>query len=278
MSTNGPRDPHGAGFEDGLDGPSGIGSSDELLRAEQQFLLESLRDLERERAAGDIDEVDYATLRDGYIARAAAVTRRLERGDEPWPGDPDVLDADTEGPDGRRRAPWMQRIVAVLVVLALAAGSGVWVARQSGQRLPGETATGGIEQSTAGLLATARALNFTDPARAVQLYSDVLKVEPDNVEALTYRSWILALTAREAPAEVKKLALATAVADLGRAQSVDPEYPDSRCLLGVIYFRFLENAALAEPQLTMCKEMNPPAEVAGLVDSVLAQVREELGR
>ncbi|MSZ97169.1 MAG: hypothetical protein F2579_06940, partial [Actinobacteria bacterium] len=48
--------------------------SDEL-RAEQEFLLNSLRDLEREKAAGDIDNADYATLRDGYIARAATVTR-----------------------------------------------------------------------------------------------------------------------------------------------------------------------------------------------------------
>ena len=61
--------------------------SDEL-RDEQQFLLDSLRDLERERAAGDIDEHDYTTLRDGYIARAAAITRELDGSAEPEPAAP----------------------------------------------------------------------------------------------------------------------------------------------------------------------------------------------
>lgn len=255
--------------------PGDGSAGDDLLRAEQDFLLESLRDLERERAAGDIDDVDYAALRDGYIARAAAVTRRLERSAGPatFGDDPDDADADSG-----TRVPWGRRVVAILIVLSLAAGSGAWVARQSGQRLPGETFTGGIEQSTSGILATARALNFADPTKAVELYSQVLKLEPDNVEALTYRSWILALSARDAPTDVKRLALATAVSDLARAQSVDPEYPDARCLLGVVYFRFLEDAALAEPQLSKCKELNPPAEVSGLVDGVLAEVNEALGR
>lgn len=47
------------------------------LRHEQQFLLRSLRDLDNERAAGDIDDADYAALRDGYISRTAAITREL---------------------------------------------------------------------------------------------------------------------------------------------------------------------------------------------------------
>ena len=46
---------------------------DELARLEEErkFLLDSLRDVERERAAGDIDDADYATLKSGYTQRAA---------------------------------------------------------------------------------------------------------------------------------------------------------------------------------------------------------------
>ncbi len=40
-----------------------------------EFLLGSLRDLEAERAAGDIDEQDYSTLKDDYTVRAAAALR-----------------------------------------------------------------------------------------------------------------------------------------------------------------------------------------------------------
>ena len=47
------------------------------LRDELDFLLNSLRDLEKEREAGDIDDVDFNTIRDGYVARAAALSREI---------------------------------------------------------------------------------------------------------------------------------------------------------------------------------------------------------
>ena len=235
--------------------------SDEL-RAEQEFLLNSLRDLEREKAAGDIDNADYATLRDGYIARAATVTRELE--------------GTAEAAELQPR-PWAKRIVVSILVLLIAAGAGVLVARQSGQRLPGQSSSGGIEQSTSGLLASARQLNFRDPGKAIELYTQVLKLEPDNPEALTYRSWILALTARGATGTVKQVALATAVGDLLRAQKAEPDYPDAHCFLGIVYFRFLSNAKLAKPQIDTCKAKNPPKEVQSFVDSIAAEVNKAAG-
>ncbi len=45
------------------------------LEEERRFLLRSLADLEREREAGDVDDVDYRELRDGYTVRAAATLR-----------------------------------------------------------------------------------------------------------------------------------------------------------------------------------------------------------
>lgn len=233
------------------------------LRHEQQFLLRSLRDLDNERAAGDIDDADYAALRDGYIARTAAITRELE-------GIESVTPAVQRG--------WVRRVLVVVCVIAVAAAAGIWVARQSGQRLPGQSASGAIEQSTSGLLATARQLNFSDPGKAIELYTQVLKLEPDNPEALTYRSWILALTARAATGSVKQLALVTAVNDLLRAQKVDSQYPDAHCFLGIVYFRFLNSASLAKPQLDTCKAMNPPKEVQSFVDSIVAEVDKALAK
>ncbi|KGA12005.1 MAG: hypothetical protein GM46_2305 [actinobacterium acAcidi] len=233
------------------------------LRHEQQFLLRSLRDLDNEREAGDIDDADYAALRDGYIARTAAITRELKG-----------IEAAT--PVVQRG--WLRRILVVLCVIAVAAGAGIWVARQSGQRLPGQSASGAIEQSTSGLLATARQLNFSDPGKAIELYTQVLKLEPDNPEALTYRSWILALTARAATGNVKQLALVTAVNDLMRAQKVDDQYPDAHCFLGIVYFRFLNSASLAKPQLDTCRAMNPPKEVQSFVDSIVAEVDKALAK
>ena len=233
------------------------------LRHEQQFLLRSLRDLDNEREAGDIDDADYAALRDGYIARTAAITRELTG-----------IEAAT--PSVQRG--WLRRILVIVCVIAVAAGSGIWVARQSGQRLPGQSSSGAIEQSTSGLLATARQLNFSDPGKAIEVYTQVLKLEPDNPEALTYRSWILALTARAATGSVKQLALVTAVNDLMRAQKIDNQYPDAHCFLGIVYFRFLNSASLAKPQLDTCKALNPPTEVQSFVDSIVADVDKELAK
>ncbi len=233
------------------------------LRHEQQFLLRSLRDLDNERAAGDIDDADYAALRDGYIARTAAITRELN-------GIESVMPAVQRG--------WVRRVLVIVCVIAVAAGAGIWVARQSGQRLPGQSASGAIEQSSSGLLATARQLNFSDPGKAIELYTQVLKLEPDNPEALTYRSWILALTARAATGSVKQLALVTAVNDLLRAQKLDNQYPDAHCFLGIVYFRFLNSASLAKPQLDTCRAMNPPKEVQSFVDSIVADVEKALAK
>ena len=233
------------------------------LRHEQQFLLRSIRDLDNERAAGDIDDADYAALRDGYIARTAAITRELEGA---------VAETETVSRN------WARRVLVIAVVLAVGAGAGVWVARQSGQRLPGQSASGGIEQSSSTLLASARQLNFSDPGKAIELYTQVLKLEPDNAEALTYRSWILALTARAATGSVKQLALVTAVKDLLRAQQVDEQYPDAHCFLGIVYFRFLNSAALAKPQLDTCKAMNPPKEVQSFVSAIVAEVDKALSK
>lgn len=237
--------------------------SDEL-REEQRFLLESLRDLDREREAGDIDDVDYATLRDGYISRVAAIARSLG-----------------ESEPGRSESPrpgWKRRILVSGLVVAVGLGCGVLVARQSGQRLPGQSSTGGIEQSTANLLATARQLNFSDPRKSIEIYTQVLKLEPDNPEALTYRAWMLALSAREASGSIKQIALATAVTDLLRAQRNDPSYPDPHCFLGIVYFRFLGDAKLAKPQVDTCKSMNPPQSVSSFVNAISAEVDRAAAR
>ena len=50
------------------------------LEDERRFLLRSLRDLDAEHDAGDVDEDDYATLRDGYTKRAADVLREHRGG------------------------------------------------------------------------------------------------------------------------------------------------------------------------------------------------------
>jgi tetratricopeptide (TPR) repeat protein len=155
--------------------PSGPGPPE--LVEERDFLLRSLDDLERERAAGDVSDVDYATLHRTYTARAAAVLRALEREGPP------------PGPAPRPR----QRTLAVATgVAALAVAAGLAVASASGSRLPGDTATGDVRATGASRLADAARLAKDDPQRALELYDEVLADEPDNVRALSERGLLLA--------------------------------------------------------------------------------------
>ena len=238
------------------------GENIESLVDQRKFLLQSLRDLDDEFKAGDLGLDDYNSLRSDYVARTAQVIKEIES------PEPTSSTSDTIQSAGRFR----QTIITLLVVLIVATGAGWLVARQSGQRLSGQSLSGGIEDSTASLLSRARATNFVDPQAAIELYSQVLGLDPDNVEALTYRAWLLALIARGAGNEIKQLAFLSASSDLERAIKLDASYPDAHCFLGIIRFRLAGDAVGSRDQLTICESQNPPAEVKSFVESIIAEV------
>lgn len=153
------------------------------LEDERDFVLASLRDLEREHDAGDLSDHDYAELRDRYTARAAAVLRALEAADPaPVPAPP----------ARRRRRRWL--LVAGLACL-LTAGLVVGLAEALAPRLPGQVATGSTKlsagQAVTQELAQAEALDAAgQPARALALYEDVLRRQPGQPEAAAEAGWI----------------------------------------------------------------------------------------
>jgi tetratricopeptide (TPR) repeat protein len=221
-----------------------------------------LRDLDAEFKAGDLDLDDYNSLRSDYVARTAQVIKEI--------ASPEPTSSNSENAKTTKRV--RQKAITLLLVLIVATGAGWLVAQQSGQRLSGQSLSGGIEDSTASLLSRARATNFVDPQAAIELYSQVLGLDPDNVEALTYRAWLLALISRNAGDEVKQLAFSSASNDLKRAIALDSEYPDAHCFLGITLFRLAGDPQGAKEQLTICSAKNPPAEVKGFVDSIVAEV------
>ncbi|MFZ9910796.1 MAG: cytochrome c-type biogenesis protein CcmH [Ilumatobacteraceae bacterium] len=173
-----------------------------------------------------------------------------------------------------RRRSWM---VGVGVAIVVGVGSGVLVARQAGQRLPLQTATGGIEDSTASLLAQARLAGGADVTSAIELYGRVLETDPDNVEALTYRAWLIMLSARQFDESLRNQAYASTITALGRAIELDPGYPDAMCFLGIVVFRDGGDAASAKEFVDRCLDREPPAEVRGLVEALKKEVDDVLG-
>jgi cytochrome c-type biogenesis protein CcmH/NrfG len=238
------------------------------LEEERDFLLRSLEDLERERAAGDVADTDYITLRDGYTSRAAAVLRRLA-------ADDDAASVTAAPYRTRRRGSLLAWVV---IVVSVAVVSGWLVARFSGERLPGQIASGNIESdSVSGLLSDARQrLAPNDPEPAMQLYAQVLELEPDNVEALTYLGWLSALSARSIEDDEEATQrFQTGLVLLRQATTIDETYADPHCFLGVLFFRFLGDTEAAEPELQTCLDLDPPAEARGLVEAALADLQAQ---
>lgn len=171
-----------------------------------------------------------------------------------------------------------RRSLAIGVVLTVVVGvaGGVLVARQAGQRLPLETFTGGIEDSTASILAQARLAGPSDVKTAIDLYSRVLETDPDNVEALTYRAWLVMLSARQFDEALRAQAFASTVTALSRAIQLEPEYPDAMCFLGIVVYRDGGDAASAKEFVDRCIERDPPVQVRGLIDALATELTAEL--
>jgi len=226
------------------------------LEAERAFLLQSLRDLDAEHAAGDVDEHDYSALRDGYTARAADVLRQIEAGRAALP------------PPRPRR--WGRRLAVVGVTAAVAAGAGWAVAATSGQRLPGQEITGGVQpEGVPALLAQARfALSRNDFATALPLYQDVLDAEPGNVEAQTYLAWLLFNGGGDAGGDV-----AGTVRDgLQRVIAADPSYADAHCFLAIVAANGFGDTAVAAAEIDECLALSPPADIRRMIENFQAEL------
>ena len=170
------------------------------LEEERDFLLRSLDDLERERAAGDLDETDYRTLRDDYTARAAEVLRAID-------------DGRSALQRGRPPAPTSRRALAVLGVLAVALVAGVLVMQSSGRR--GSSGLTGLDVAAASSrIDDCQVLESEgDPDAARTCYSEILDSLPGNVAALTFRGWL----------QVREFDVADGLDDLDAAIRLDPE-------------------------------------------------------
>jgi hypothetical protein len=225
------------------------------LEQERRFLLNSLRDLEHEHRYGDVDEVDYRTLREGYTARAATVMRAIDQGRAALPQPP--------------RPRIGRRIATVLAVIAVAVAAGVLVAQSSGQRLPGQELTGSIPGDVSAQLAQARMMLATDPVAAQNLYTTVLTERPNHPEALAYSGWLLAINSMGASEELLSTALETSRGLLQRAIVSDPDYADPHCFLAIIAARIDPDPDAVAGHVEQCLAKNPPADMRGLLDALV---------
>jgi len=233
-----------------------IADADRLaeLEEERRFLLRSLADLERERAAGDVDESDYEALRDGYTSRAAAVLRAIEDG---------------RGALANRAPRNPRRIVAIAAAVALVGfGLGLLVARFASPRGAGDTITGGTDSDRiAALLSEGRSAMGTDYAAAAASYREVLDIDHDNVEARAYLGWVLANASQQLVGDAKATTLAAGKQGLIEAVETDPTYADAYCFLAIIAAQFDNDIATATVRQEECLSRDPSSEMQELISS-----------
>ena len=240
------------------------------LEEERRYLLRSLTDLEKEHDAGDVDDLDYQTLKDGYTVRASDVLRQIEAGRGELP------------PRPPRRWSRIIAVTAAVVVASVAVGfvlAGAWGERSSGQEITGLTP--GDESRI--LLTNARdAMGQGDFQLANSLFGRVIEMERDrgreNAEALAYFGWTLALLTRQNPtSRTTRNGSTPPGSHLGQAAEMEPDYADPQCFLAIIEFQFRGDAEAALPHIEKCEASNPPAEVGSLVSNFADQIRAANG-
>lgn len=214
------------------------------LEEEQDFLLRSIEDLDRELAAGDLSAQDYETLRNDYVSRAAAVATQIEER--------------AEYVASHKRESNLLRSLGMAALVALVAGlAGVAVARSSGDRSASQELSGGVNESVGQQLSNCFVMIRTaEPVETLKCYDQILEQHPANVEARTYRGWSLVL------AGLPQFAWR----DFTEAVAIEAEYPDVRVFRAIALNQLCRpDEALAE--LAVFDAMNPPEDMVDLVES-----------
>ena len=253
----------------------------ELLEQERDFLLQSLDDLEAERAAGSIDDESYAELHDDYTARAAATLRALRDGVDARPVRPPV--------------PTSRRVLVVGGLIAFAVVAAVVLAFALGARLPGQTSSGNTTvtadarrdrleaavrdapNDVEARLALARFLERQgQTVDSLKAYDDAVEVAPDNADALANGGRLAYLVAGQLPSEAARTTLLDRARSLlERAVAADPNFADAHYYRGVLLLDLDRDKAGAVAEFQQYLVLQPAGPFAEQARSALAEAGAE---
>lgn len=209
------------------------------LRAERDFLLRSLADLEAERESGDISEQRYRALHDRYTVQAANALRALTR-----------VEAEAATlPVARPRGP--QGVVAAVVAVAVVAVGSVALVGATRDRGAGETITGNAQAGTPSGQALARAaserpddvdaqlayasslMQRGDYLESLKTFDAAARLAPENPMPKAYAGWLLFLAGL--PDEAMKR--------LDQALTTDATFADTHFFRGMVMLRSRQDRA-----------------------------------
>jgi cytochrome c-type biogenesis protein CcmI len=228
-----------------------------VLEEQRGFLQRSLADLEREHAAGDLDDTDHATLEADYERRLASVSAAIEEGRATF--------------SAARRTQPKRTILVVVAVIVFALACGVGVAKVAGRRVAGDSVSGDVPLTSRERLAQCLA-DFAEKgnfAASAGCYDDVARADPTNVEAKTYGPGVRVMTGDPStdPDYVQR------VVDLTEIATANPSYPDVHAFLAVGFYK-LGRADSARAELRKLDSLNPSPAITGILSGFRSQIEK----
>jgi cytochrome c-type biogenesis protein CcmH/NrfG len=224
------------------------------LEEERRALLRSLRDLDDERAAGDLAEETYRSLRAETEARAVAVLRAVERRRDGVDEGLGVVRPERGAQGGSRRRTVVSTAILLVAVAAAAIPltAGAVRDRSPGQPITGEVPGGAdpisfFEQRVrdhpddlaARLDLAERYLQAGDAGAAVAQYLEALRIDPGSPEAHAQLGFVLYRSGR--PEDGLKA--------VDEALDIDPRFPVALYYRGLILLDGLDRPAQAAQSL-----------------------------
>ena len=257
------------------------------LESERDFLLRSIKDLETEREAGNLDDERYRELKDDYTARAAAVLRSIEAGRS--------VAVEAAPPVPRKRKLLTGGAVLAFVLVAALAMAAAVGNRQEGQTATGNAQSGGAQTAearraalerqvqekpddpTAHLVYARFLLETQDWTEAVKQFLMAAKLDPKNPEASAYAGWMLYQVASNAEPQTKAELLTGALQRLDDAVAASDTYADAYFFRGMVKFRAMNDAKGAVPDFEKFLALVPTGPLNENVKAVLEQARQQAG-
>ena len=190
----------------------GGGTLDSNFAAERkEFLLKSLQQLDQELESGNLSSDDHDMLVRRY-------TRELA----------DIAESEKAVSSGQppKKGYRTKALLWSLGVVLLGVVAGITVSQTSGDRSEGESITGSIRKSVNTQISEAQMLlgNRDRWGEAIEIFDQVLEVQPSNVEAITYRSWLNYQSGADADIQI---------AAWEEVLVLEPSYPDALVFISI---------------------------------------------
>ena len=241
------------------------------LRDQVQLLRRSLEDLDAELAEGEISVAEHTRLTERDRAKLAEAEAALAAFD-----DEEGAAGGVQPARARRRRRWLLVVgFSGIAIGALGLAYGALSARDPGATSGGQAKLN-VDQQVASDLATASTyVAAGDLGRAVSKYSEVLRLRPRNVEALSEFGWLTYLESMRA-GDTK--AAAGAQPFLERAIVLDPSNPAPRLHLGILLLELRKDPKAAVVQFDQFLALKPTPLQLQAAATYLKQAYAAVGR